>query len=195
MTTSIDRSRPVKLNRREEQQTYDPVSRALHWLVFGLVGLQVLVGWTMPDIHRNTPQEGLVDWHLSIGAALMLVVVIRLLWRLIHPVPLMTGLAPWERMLAKLTHALLYVLLLVIPLLGWAAANYFGFRVTLFGLVELPAIADNTMEWAHEAGDLHETLVNVLLYLVGLHVLAVLWHYFIRRDGVLQRMLPGIGRR
>jgi len=195
MTTSIDRSRPVDLNRGEEQRTYDPFARALHWLVFGLVGLQVLVGWTMPDIRRNTPQEGLVDWHLSIGAALMLVVVIRLLWRLIRPVPPMTGIAAWERKLAKLTHALLYALLLVIPVLGWAAAGYFGFRVTLFGVIALPAITDNTMEWAHEAGDVHGVLVNVLLYLVGLHMLAALWHYFIRRDGVLQRMLPGIGKR
>jgi cytochrome b561 len=195
MTTSLDQSRSVDLNRREEQQTYDPIARALHWLVFGLVGLQVLVGWTMPDVRRNTPQEGLVDWHLSIGAVLMLVVVIRLLWRLIRPVPLMTGLAPWERKLAKLTHALLYVLLLVIPVLGWAAANYFGFTVTLFGALELPVIADNTMEWAHEAGDVHQALINVLIFLVGLHVLAALWHYFVRQDGVLQRMLPGIGKR
>jgi cytochrome b561 len=103
--------------------------------------------------------------------------------------------AVWERKLSKLTHAALYGLLLVIPVLGWAAANYFGFAVHLFGLFHLPTIADGTMEWAHEAGDLHEELVNILLYFVGLHVLGALWHYFVRRDRVLQRMLPTLKQR
>lgn len=194
MSTTINQLRANR-RRRADQQTYGPIARAFHWLVFGLVALQVLIGWTMPEIHRDTPQEGLVDWHLSIGAVLMLVVVIRLLWHLIRPVPLMATLAPWERKLAALTHALLYGLLLVIPLLGWAAAGYFGYTVTLFGFMPLPALADNTMEWAHEAGDVHAILTNVLLFLVGLHVLAVLWHYVMRRDGVLERMLPGLKQR
>ena len=149
----------------------------------------------MPHIRKGTPQEGIVDWHLSIGAALILLVVLRLLWRLVHPTAPAASLAPWERKISTITHAALYLLLLVIPILGWAAANYFGFTVHLFGLLPLPAIADGTMEWAHEAGDLHEELVNVLLYVVGLHVLGALWHYFIRRDGVLQRMLPNLSKR
>jgi cytochrome b561 len=87
---------------------------------------------------------------------------------------------------------MLYLLLLVIPVLGWAAAGYFGYTVTLFWIIPLPALADNTMSWAHEAGDVHAVLTNVLLILVGVHVLAALWHYLFRRDRVLQRMLPGL---
>jgi cytochrome b561 len=192
MRSVIDRDRPQILNvkQRRNQDTYDPIARALHWLVFILLAVQVLVGWSLPHIRRGTPQEGIVDWHLSIGTALMLLVVIRLLWRLVHPTPAAASLAPWERVISKITHALLYVLLLVLPVLGWAAANYFGFTVHLFGFLQLPAIADGTMEWAHEAGDLHEELINILLIVVGAHVLGALWHYFIRRDRILQRMLP-----
>lgn len=101
-------------------------------------------------------------------------------------------MARWERTLARITHELLYVLLLVIPLLGWAAAGFFGYTVRLFGVIPLPAITDKTMQWAHTAGDVHTLLTYVILGLVGLHVAAALWHYFVRRDRILQRMLPGL---
>jgi cytochrome b561 len=173
MSTTIDRSHPRPAHSREDQKTYGPVARALH-------------------IRRGTPQEGLVDWHLSLGAALMIAVVVRLLWRLRHPTPLTTGTAPWERLISKLTHEVLYFVLLLLPVLGWAAAGYFGYTVRLFGAIPLPALADNTMEWADQAGDLHAALTWFLLGLVGLHVAGALWHYFVRRDRVLQRMLPGL---
>jgi cytochrome b561 len=192
MSTTIDGLHRGNVDKREEQQTYGPVARGLHWLVFAVVAAQVTIGWTMPHIHRGTPQEGLVDWHLSLGAVLMLLVIVRLLWRLRHPTPLTTTMAGWERMIAKITHELLYALLLILPVLGWAAAGYFGYTVRLFGIIPLPALADRTMEWAHEAGDIHAALTWVLLGLVALHVLGALWHYFMRRDRVLQRMLPGV---
>lgn len=185
-----DSPQPLDLKKGQQRDSYDPIALTLHWLVFALLTVQVLVGWSLPHIRKNTPQEGIVDWHLSIGAALMFLIVLRLLWRLVHPPPLAATLASWERQVSNLTHGLLYALLLVIPMLGWAASNYFGFTVHLFGLFQLPAIADGTMEWAHEAGDMHEELVNILLIVVGVHVLGALWHYFIRRDRVLQRMLP-----
>src|SRR6185295_2716699 len=150
------------------------------------------IAWTMPHIRKGTPQEGLVDWHLSVGAVLMFVVVVRLLWRWTHRMTLATTMKPWEQRIATLTHDLLYLLLLVIPVLGWAAAGYFGYTLHLFGLFKLPALADGTMEWAHEMGDVHAVLTNALIGVVGLHVLGALYHYFILRDRVTQRMLPGI---
>lgn len=180
------------MGRSADESVYGPVARALHWLVFALVAAQIIVGWTMPHIRPGVPQEGLVAWHLSIGALLMLLVLLRLAWRVLRPTPLAADMARWERVLATLTHAALYLLLLVIPVLGWAAAGYFGYSVRLFGFIPLPALADHTMRWAHEAGDVHDLLTNVLLGVVGLHVLAALWHYFVRRDRVLQRMLPGV---
>jgi cytochrome b561 len=180
------------MDRSANAGAYGPVARTLHWLVFALVAAQIIVGWTMPHIRPGVPQEGLVAWHLSIGALLMLLVLLRLAWRVLRPTPLAAEMAPWERVLATLTHAALYLLLIVIPVLGWAAAGYFGYSVRLFGFIPVPALADHTMRWAHEAGDIHDLLTNVLLGVVGLHVLAALWHYFVRRDRVLQRMLPGV---
>ena len=171
---------------------YGSVARALHWAVFALVLGQFIVAWTMPHIRRTTPQEGLVDWHLSIGAVLLVVVVFRLVWRISHPTPFAAAMARWERNLARAAHEALYALPLVIPVLGWAAAGYFGYTVRLFGVVPLPALADGTMEWAHQAGDLHGLLTSVLLGVIGLHLVGALYHYFVLRDRVLQRMLPGV---
>ena len=171
---------------------YDVIAQTLHWLVFALVFAQFLIGWAMPEIHRDTPREGLVDWHLSVGATLMFVVVLRLVWWFTHPVPLATTMKAWEIRLAKHVHNVLYLLLLAIPLLGWVAAGYFGYTVHLFGPFTLPALADNIMEWAHEVGDVHAVLTNVLIGVVGLHIVGALYHSFIVRDRVMQRMLPGI---
>jgi cytochrome b561 len=72
---------------------------------------------------------------------------------------------------------------------GWAAANFRGWTVTLFGVAPLPALAPKGTPWAHEAGDIHNILVYVLLGFIVLHVLGAIYHYFIKRDQVVQRML------
>ena len=175
-----------------DSASYGGMARLLHWIVAGLVLLQTLIGWIMPDIDQNTPQEGFVALHLSVGVVLLVVVIIRVVWRATHPVLGARSLKPWEYWLASTVHGLIYALLVIIPLLGWAAAGYYGYTVRLFGLLKLPALADGTMDWAHAAGDIHAVLVNVLLAAIALHVAAALYHYFVRRDQVLQRMLPGV---
>jgi len=121
------------------------------------------------------------------------VAILRLAWRLIagEPDPA-AGLAPWERQVSRVVHWLLYLLLLVGPILGWINASWRGFPVIVFGLFELPKLVATRAPGFRWTGDVHGILANYLmLALVGLHVAAALYHYFIRRDGVLQRMLPG----
>jgi cytochrome b561 len=164
--------------------------KSFHWLIFALIAAQYLVGSVMPHIGRNTPDEGWVAWHFSIGAAILLFIVLRLIWRLMHPVslPEMPG---WQTQVAKLTHAGLYLLIFVMCVLGWAAVGDRGWTVYLFGFIPLPALAAKGTPWAHTAGDIHDTLVYVLLAFIVLHVLAAVYHQFILRDRVLDRMLPG----
>ena len=89
-------------------------------------------------------------------------------------------------------HWLLYLLLLVLPILGWLNASWRGYPVTLFGLFEMPKLLTMRAPGWNWTGDVHVLLSNYLmLALVGLHVLAALYHFVIRRDRVLQRMLPG----
>ena len=168
---------------------YNPVAKIFHWLIFALLAAQVAVGFLMPHIGRKTVNEGLVSWHFSIGAAILVVIVARFVWRLLNPVAPAIGLAPWEAALSKVTHFALYLLVFVMTVLGWAATNSRGWDVKFLGVITFPALAPKGSKWAHEAGDIHNTLVWVLLAFIALHVAGALYHYFIKRDSVMQRLL------
>ena len=171
--------------------SYSGTAKVLHWTILVLLIAQFVFAWTMPDIGRNTPVTTLISLHFTFGVIILAVAVVRLLWRLTHgePAPL-DGIPPWQTLSARIVHWLLYLLLFVVPLLGWINASYRGMPVVMFGL-ELPKLlATRAPGWGW-TGDVHGLLANyVMLGLVGLHVSAALYHYFVRHDGVLQRMLP-----
>jgi cytochrome b561 len=170
---------------------YRPAAKALHWLIVLLVTVEFAIAILMPEIHRDTPISTLINLHFSFGLLIVAVMAVRLLHRLRHPVPLEAAEAPpLERLAALTVHRLFYLLLLVAPFLGWASASAHGLSVSLFGLIDLPALAAPKARWALQAGDLHMLLMWGLLALVGLHAAAALYHHFIRRDGLLRRMLP-----
>jgi cytochrome b561 len=172
-----------------EAPGYGIVAKLLHWLIFGLLAVQYAIGSIMPHIGRNTVNEGWVSWHFSVGAAILFFIVVRLVWRMLHPVPLIPTMAPWERAVSGFTHWALYILVLVMTLLGWAATNSRGWDVNLFGIVTLPQLAPKGSEWGHECGDIHNILVYVLLGFILIHVAGALYHYFVKRDQVVGRML------
>jgi cytochrome b561 len=176
---------------RAEGQAYGPVAKILHWLVVLLLVAQFAVAWTMPPIRRGTSPDGLIGLHLSIGALILLVVVVRAVWRLTHRAPPEPDDLPaWQRFAARATHGLLYGILLALPVLGWANASSRGWSVGLFGALPLPKIMPTGSELGHVLGDIHGTLATILLYVVGLHVAAALYHAIVRRDQILQRILP-----
>lgn len=172
---------------------YGVVAKILHWLIFALLAVQYAIGSIMPHIGRHTTDEGWVSWHFSVGAAILFFIVLRLAWRLVHPVPQLPTLSAFERLVSGATHWALYLLVLAMTLLGWAATNSRGWDVRLFGLVTLPSIAPKGSHWGHECGDIHNVLVYVLLGFIVLHVTAALYHYFVKRDEVAGRMVPGLG--
>lgn len=176
------------------QRGYGGVAKALHWLVFALVLAQYIVAITMPDIGRGTVPGTLINLHMSIGVTILLVIVVRWLWRVDHRVlPAIADMPGWEQRFARATHALLYLFLVIDPILGWANASARDWTITLFGITSLPHIVPPKFALGTRAGDVHTWLGWTLLVLIGLHVAAGLYHYFVRRDSVLQRMLPGVG--
>lgn len=165
--------------------------KSFHWLIFALIAAQYIDGSIMPHIGRNTRDEGWVHWHFVIGGAILFFIVLRLIWRVMNPVPMLDAIPKWQSHLASLTHITLYALILVMCVLGWAANGDRGWAVWLFGVIPLPALAPKGTPWAHTAGDIHDFLLYVLLAFIVLHIAAALYHHFIVRDRVLQRMLPG----
>jgi cytochrome b561 len=171
---------------------YTGTAKTQHWTIVALLIVQFIAAWTMPDIKRDTKPDTLINLHISVGVLILIVAALRLAWRASHPEPPpQDGLPPWQMQSARAAHWLLYALLFVLPVLGWLNASWRGFPVIMFGL-ELPKLlATRAPGWGW-TGDVHALLATYgLLTLVGLHVAATLYHYFIRRDGVLQRMLPG----
>ena len=171
--------------------SYNGVAKALHWLILALLIAQFSFAWTMPHIGRNTPVTTLISLHFTFGVIIIAVAIVRLLWRLTHAEPPPEdGIPPWQTASARVVHWLLYILLFVVPILGWMNASYRGMPVVMFGL-ELPQlIAARAPGWGW-TGDIHVFLATyAMLGVVGLHVAAALYHYFVRRDRVLQRMLP-----
>jgi cytochrome b561 len=175
----------------KEASGYGVIAKILHWLIFGLLAVQYAIGSIMPHIGRKTVDEGWVSWHFSVGAAILFFIVIRLVWRLLHPVPQLATLAPWEKLVSGFIHWALYLLVLAMTILGWAATNSRGWDVKLFGMITLPPLAAKSSAWGHECGDIHSVLVYVLLGFITLHVAGALYHYFVKHDRVVARMLPG----
>ena len=173
---------------------YTGTAKTLHWLIVALLIGQFIVAWVMPDIGRNTPVTTVISLHFSFGIMILAIAVVRLGWRVTHGEPAPEdGVPPWQTASARVVHWLLYLLLLVIPILGWINASWRGMPIVMFGL-ELPKLVATRAPGFGWTGDVHMLLAYYgMLTLIGLHVAAGLYHYFWRRDGVLQRMLPGRG--
>ncbi|MCK6370634.1 MAG: cytochrome b [Gammaproteobacteria bacterium] len=181
-------------------------ARALHWLMAFMIAAQVPLGFWMVDAYdawlAGSGDGDLVMTlsriHNTMGFLLLILVAARLVWRLQNPTPdLPAGLAAWQRMTARVTHGLLYGLLVVFPLTGWAALSAYDgeFPIFFFGWDNVFRIVPQATEGSPFTSDLfgeiHETCWKIGTVVLGLHVIGAVWHEHVRRDGVLTRMWRG----
>ena len=166
--------------------------RVIHWLMaISILGL-IAVGWYMQGIPDESPDKyALYPWHKSFGVTLLILFAIRLVVRLFSNVPpAPAALAGWEKLLSKVTHFVLYLLMLVVPLSGLMMSDYAGFPVALFG-IELPDMLIDNEQRAELMHSIHSIIPYVLLGVVILHLLGALKHRFFDEpeSDVLKRML------
>jgi cytochrome b561 len=181
-------------------EPYRPVARVLHWLTVLLIAVQVPAGIYM--VYRGPGQKiwdaltnALYSGHKLIGLIILAVVLVRLVYRLMRGAPAHEPtLTTVQRVVSALNHWGMYVLLLIVPLLGYVAICYFP-ALTIFGVISLPAVVEPDKSMYRKVIELHGNGAFALAALIGLHLLAALYHHFIRRDGVLARMLPSLRRR
>jgi cytochrome b561 len=170
---------------------YGTPAKMFHWLIVALLAIQYPIGWLMPDLHRGQ-QPGLgMTFHISFGILILVLIVLRFVWRLTHPVAPESTLPPWQRLSSELVHWLLYILVLATTLSGWLFASFRGWSVSFFYLFPLPMLAADNADAGKTIDGLHQVTEWTLLVFIGLHVLAAFAHMFIYRDRVMQRMLPG----
>ena len=170
-------------------EKYGPAAMTLHWIVALLLSAALVLAWVLP--RKTAPgYEGLLDLHKAVGMLVLVLVVPRLLWRLGNPVAPAASLTTLEARLSSITHWTLYAIMLLIPLTGYLYASGLGQHLDFFGLFNLtsPLPTDRAISGPMEV--LHKTGQYAIYAVVGLHVAAALYHHFVKRDGVLQRMLP-----
>jgi cytochrome b561 len=168
---------------------YSRTAVVLHWVVALLISAALVLAWVLP--RKNAPgYDALLELHKSVGLVVLAVVVSRLLWRIGHPVAPAASLTPLEARLSGITHWALYAIMFLIPLTGYLFASAEGQHVDFLGLFTAasPLPTDRTVSVPLEF--LHKTGQYAIYGFVGLHVVAALYHHFVKRDGVLQRMLP-----
>ncbi len=169
---------------------YGTTAKVLHWLIVALLIVQYLIGWLMPDVHRGPPGVPMV-MHMSVGLTILVVIVLRFVWRLAHPVAPESSLPPWQRLSSELVHWLLYILVLATTFSGWLFASFRGWSVSYFYMLPFPMLASDNAAAGRAIDGLHQAAEWTLLVFIGLHVVAAFAHLFVYRDRVMQRMLPG----
>lgn len=167
---------------------YNGVARALHWAMALLVILNLVLGIG----HEALPSNwAVMPIHKSIGLTVLALTLLRIVWRLTHPVPRLPGTLPrWEIGAAHATHALFYIFMILLPLSGWIMTSagtrplnwFFLFDVPKFAVTKGDAIVNLSL-----AG--HELMGFVWMALILLHVGAALRHHLVLKDNVLRRML------
>jgi cytochrome b561 len=175
-----------------EIATYTPAARAVHWAVAALAVIVVAFGWAIPGAPRGTEsRELLLVLHRSVGLLVLGLMAFRIVWRLTHPPPpLPAGFPRLEAAAAYADHALLYLLFLVMPLSGYVNAAAAGHSVSFFGLFAIPPLIPEDPRLSQIAVAVHLAGQFLVYALVAVHVAAALTHRFVRRNRILERMLP-----
>ncbi len=171
---------------------YTAPARGFHWVTAALVAVIIVVGlW----IAYFRPEEEafklrLYNIHESLGVIVWVLTLMRLAYRRRHPPPPLPADTPAAiRVAAHTSHIALYVLLLTLPVIGFLATNAWGFPLSIFGVLPLPSPVGKDEALAKVLSAAHRIGALSIIALIGAHVAGVLYHTFIRRDGLLRRML------
>lgn len=175
-----------------DRTRWGAVSQTFHWLIVLMIFAQAVLALLFKTMHRGPEAAALVGLHKSLGMTILVLAALRLLWRWTNPVPDLPGALPrGERVLARISHGALYLLLFAMPLTGWLGSSALGFAVRWFNLFSIPDPLGKDKALGHALYMTHSLLALALGLVLILHVAAALRHHWILKDDVLRRMLPG----
>ncbi|MBV8325186.1 cytochrome b/b6 domain-containing protein [Chryseobacterium sp.] len=169
---------------------FNIIARLLHWLMACLIFFMLFIGVSMVTTISNRPW--LLDLHKPIGLVILLLLIIRVSNRIFNPHPPLPVFMPlWQRILANLTHWLIYILIFFLPLTGWGMLSAGNYPVKLFMGIILPPILPQDPEWYAILRCLHSILAWSLFLVVTGHLTMALLHAFIHKDGLLTSLITG----
>jgi cytochrome b561 len=170
---------------------YTLVAQLFHWVIAALIVAQFALAWTAEDLPLGMHKLALFARHKSFGMTVLMLAVLRLLWRFKHPPPeLPAGMTPLERGLARATHLAFYAFLFAMPITGWLMSSAKNYSVSWFGLFTWPNLISQNDATFQFLKSTHDYLSDALFAVAVLHILAALKHHFWNKDDVMLRMLP-----
>ena len=170
---------------------YGAVAQGFHWIIAGLIVTQFTLALMADDLPLGLHKLAVLARHKSFGMTVLMLAVLRLLWRLFNrPPELPAGMSKIEKVLARGTHVLFYVLLFAMPLTGWMMSSAKNYSVSWFGQFTWPDLVAPNEKTFELLKTTHHLLGWLLLTVAILHILAALKHHFWNKDDVLVRMLP-----
>jgi cytochrome b561 len=176
---------------RNTPRRWGAIAQLLHWLIVVFIVAQFTLATLFEQLPAGAKKLTLLSRHKSIGITILMLALVRLAWRWSNPTPTLPDtLKPYERALARLTHALLYVLLFAVPLSGWLMSSARGFPVSWFGFLQLPDLVPKNKVLYEALVTTHGILAWTLGIVATVHLVAALKHHFVLKDDVLRRMLP-----
>lgn len=171
-------------------EKYTRTAQLLHWLIALLVVAQFSLAWYADTLPRGEAGQ-VMGIHKSIGATILVLAIVRLIWRFMHKPPAFPATMPrWEAGLSAVTHWGLYFLIFAMPISGWMMSSAAGRDVSWFGLFNLPRVIGESETAGGFFHETHEVLAIVLLVVALLHIIGAIWHAALKKDGIMQRMLP-----
>ncbi len=180
------------MSLRNTPHTYGSVAKLLHWvmalMILGLIGL----GLYMTSEPDGDPKWALYDLHKTIGSGVFVLLVVRVVWRKISPPPGMpVTMGRLEQLAAHAGHAMLYFIMLALPVTGYLDSSYGGYHLSFFGLFDVPMIFDKDEALLEFYAAAHSYIAYGLIAILATHIGAALKHHFITKDDVLRRMTVG----
>lgn len=170
---------------------YGSVSKFFHWVIFLLVAIMLPLGFLMGDIADKATRSQVSNIHKLLGLLILLLMLMRLAWNIYNVKPQLPYQTPaWQRLSERVVHFLLYLSLIVMPLSGLVGSVSEG-KAPHLGNINfiIPVPASKALsDFAFD--DIHGPLAWVILVLISIHILAALYHHYIKRDDILRRMLP-----
>ncbi|MGA0055000.1 MAG: cytochrome b [Steroidobacteraceae bacterium] len=187
----------VSLAARANAGSWSGLSKIFHWVMgFTILGTTALMYYMVNIGDLTVPvnraeYSRLLKIHKSLGLIVLFLIAFRFIWNWRVPRPELPIEMTWSQMLAsKISHHSLYLAMLLVPLIGWMASMTYGGRTFFFGLFELPVWLPKNLEWANVLQPAHIWLAWGMLAVVGVHVVASLWHHFVKKDATLVQMMP-----
>lgn len=173
------------------QNRYTATAIALHWGMAVLIVSLFAVGLYMHDLPLSPWKLQIYSWHKWAGVTVFMLALLRLVWRMTHRPPALPGSMPRLMQIgAHIGHAVLYLLMIAVPLTGWLMSSAKGFQTVYFGVLPIPDLLHKDKALGEALRIAHMSLNYLLATVVVGHAAVAIKHHLIDKDDVLARMLP-----